>query len=118
MQVIRIEHPSNGKGIFTNSELLTENYYRAYWVKRHNGMQTARNINGWDISFYCGYRDIEEMHKWLTNNEIKRFIRKGFVVLSLEVSDYIDTDPNQILYKKKSITKQEDISNLFLTNKN
>lgn len=94
--------------------MITENYGSSWWFRRHQKMRNAPHIIGFiRTKHFCAYKSIKEMKKWLTASEIKRFIKKGFIVLELDVTDYI-IDTDQVLYTKASITSKKDISNLFI----
>lgn len=114
MQVIRLEHPSSGRGIFWEVHLVCDNSWDTAWYKRHNKMESARHIDGFNSSIhFCAYKSIDELQLWLRPEEIRHIISKGFVVLLLEVNEFI-LGPNQVLYTKESITEQKDISELFV----
>lgn len=113
MVVVRIEHRENGMGIFTQAELISESFNKAQWYCRHGKMVGAFFINGFIYGkHFCAYNSIEEMGNWLKASEIKLFIMKGFVVLELEVTDYI-VDTDQTLFTKESIVGSKDITELF-----
>ena len=110
MQVIRIEHPSDGKGIFTNDHLVIG---EREWLYRHSSMETAWEINGFQREVhYCAYKSIEELQRWLTGEELKRIVESGFHILLLEVTEFI-VAPNQVLYTKTSIIDTRLINDLF-----
>lgn len=115
MQIIRIEHPSNGRGMFWNTSIMYKglDYMLANWYIMHNKMRSARDIEGFTQEYFCAYCSLEEMNQWLTADEISFFISKGFEVLLLEVSDYI-IDADQVIYTKKSISESKNINSLFL----
>lgn len=125
--VIRIEHPEDGIGIFiTRTKGLTcwknkkvtstfdysvRNIGNVY--EKHSDMPGARRIEGFiEDRYYCAYPSVEVMKKWINCGEIKQLLSFGFVVLVLDVTDYIET-LEQVIYTKESIVSSKDISSLF-----
>ena len=114
MQVIRLEHPSNGCGIFHNAHIISDTYMEDDWYHRHNKMTGARLIDGFcKGKHFCAYQSIDELQRWITNDELKEIIHNGFIVLLLDISDFI-LHHDQVLYDKTSIRFQKEITELFV----
>lgn len=125
--VIRIEHPLDGKGIFLTRVKGRKNEYSwgnfedlfDYCVdnigdvhNKHLNMNPASWIPGFTSKHHCAYPSVEVMKKWINCGEIKQLLSLGFVVLVLDVTDYIETS-EQVIYTKESIVSSKDISSLF-----
>jgi hypothetical protein len=129
--VIRIEHPEDGIGIFVTREIgvilndLASNLpsicstfnYSVHNIgkvyDKHHSMDSARWIEGFERGkHYCAYPSVDIMKKWINCSEIKELIALGFIVLILDVEDYIETS-EQVLYTKESVISSKDISSLF-----
>lgn len=116
MQIIRLEHPSNGYGIFYNREVtdtqLNPCIIDAY-RGRHWSMDDASRITGFmSGQHYCAYKSIDELQRWLEPSELKELIKIGFVVYLIDVDDFI-IHRDQVVYKKEDILEIKDISELF-----
>lgn len=125
--IIRIEHPEDGCGIFSDrSKEFVHVHNRKissfeYWSgdignidRKHKNMDSARIIDGFNPGkHYCAYPSVDIMKQWINCEEIKQLITLGFIVLVLDVTEYIE-HRDQILYTKESITSSKDISSLFI----
>ena len=126
--IIRIEHPEDGWGIFAervagkpielrgniNSTFSYEVKSIGKVLSKHDKMRDAKWINGFKTGkYYCAYPSVESMKKWINYEEIRQLLALGFVVLLLDVTEYIE-DEDQIVYTKESIVSSKDISSLFL----
>lgn len=117
--IIRIEH-TDGWGIF-----------RAPWVAskrsrpcidtlcpqacdRHLGFHTPTD-DGYPINsddYFCAYKTLDDMKRWLNSDEIRILLENGFKVFLLEVSDcFLGVD--NAIFKKQDILLKKDISDLF-----
>lgn len=125
--IIRIEHPEDGCGIFSSrskefkhvhSSKISSFEYSPKNIgnidRKHKDMDSARIIEGFNPSkHYCAYPSTDIMKQWISCKEIKQLITLGFVILILDVTEYIE-HRDQILYTKESITSSKDISSLFI----
>jgi len=114
-QIIRLEHPKDGIGIFTNR--VKFNLYSTKLgnkiLKRHiDLMEDANVINGFTFNHYCAYKSIIDLNKFIKPSELKHLINRDIVILLLEVKDFIEGE-NQILYLKEDIVTSKDITELF-----
>jgi len=135
--IIRIEHPSDGIGIFT-----TRNKGERMWkytsedhktnpvcifdyspssigefVFRHRDFPMAEiDCEGFIIDeHYCAYISVEQVQQWIMPEELNQLIDLGFRIYILDISQWIE-GKYQIAYKKEHILQQKDITSLFQTN--
>lgn len=126
--IIRIEHPSDGYGIFMDKLLdVDENIIGTRKVKNtydfakrmsdrhtkfntpyHDNLDTRKDSKIW----YCAYKSLDQMKEWITSKEIKAILKRGYIVLMLEVKEHQE-GRDQIIYTKESIKSSKDISALF-----
>lgn len=118
--ILRIEHPSTGKGIFTSYingvgvDYLSNsaNFYNKHLnfptpyedAKIKNKFKTGKH--------FCAFKSIDQFQEWVSPQEIKEFIKMGFEILLIDVSDHIE-GMFQIIYYKEDIVQVKDITNLF-----
>lgn len=128
-QAIRIEHPSDGIGIFvtrykdergeyTSGYMVAKFDYEPFDVgdmcNRHYKFNTPREDH---ISFevgkhFCAYKTIEQVNEWITHDEMLQLIDYGFAVYVLELSDILEGE-HQIMFDKDNIIERKDITELF-----
>lgn len=122
IQIIRIEHPKDGKGLFQSKAISTfddKNLFSELneMMIRHIDFPTPRMDNldrhqcGWE--WFCAFLSVEQFQKWVTKSEMQYLVSLGFQVLLLTVCDY-QRGCFQVLYTKESIIKSETITNLFI----
>ena len=126
--IIRIEHPYTGIGIFRNTGRLSickKGFKRL--IKRHtDNFAAPRNDtfkDGFkcfyilDNNYFCAFKSVEQVKKWITNNEMKRLIKLGYEVLMIEVSECHE-GVFQIIYDKANIINTTDITDIFYKDEN
>ena len=130
--IIRIEHPSDGKGLWcsvidggTIYDKRINNHSKFNDIADRHATDAFPNF--WEDRVLSKAIDHEELHKYnfafksldqlktaLTSDEMKECINiLGFRILMLDVTDYHESD-YQIIFKKKSIVSYKDISFMFL----
>ena len=125
IQIIRIEHPSDGYGIFRskcteddkgNKELSTLFFILS---DRHGDgkFKTPHkdNLDLWkdNKQWFCAYKTIEQLIEWITLEEIKLIIKHGFSVLLLEVTEYQE-GTDQVIFTKEGIQDSRNLNDLFI----
>lgn len=125
IQIIRIEHPSDGHGIFRskcteddkgNKELFTLSFILS---DRHgDGKFKTPHEDTVDIykdnkQWFCAYKTIEQLIEWITLEEIKLIIKHGFSVLLLEVTEYQE-GTDQVIFTKEGIQDSRNLNDLFI----
>jgi hypothetical protein len=124
IQIIRIEHPSDGYGIFrsncTYDERNKELFVLSYILsdKHGNGKFKTPEEDSIDIykhnkQWFCAYKTIEQLLQWITLDEIKSIIKHGFNILVLEVTEY-QIGQDQVIFTKESIQDQRNLNDLFI----
>lgn len=121
--VIRIEYPEDGIGMFMTyldnglkreikplDEFCISAYRRHYEFNCpfQDGLNRKKDSKEW----FCSYKSIEQLQQWIKTDELKRIIKKGYVVLMLDVTEYQE-GRDQIMYTKESIQSSKDITSLF-----
>ncbi len=125
IQIIRIEHPSDGYGIFrskcTEDEQNNKELYDLSMsvCDRHGDHKFNTpmndNIDLWkdNKQWFCAYKTIEQLIEWITLEEIKLIIKHGFSVLLLEVTEYQE-GTDQVIFTKGSIQDSRNLNDLFI----
>lgn len=115
--IIRIEHPSDGKGIWRSNINGVNNL--SNWIEfsdRHRKFPNPTyegDVTGFiEGIHYCAFKSIEQLQEWVYKNEIKELLEMGFKVYMLDVFNWLEGN-YQICYKKEDILQQKDISELF-----
>jgi hypothetical protein len=114
-QIIRLEHPIDGIGIFMTRDIfvLSKTTLGKRIEERHiDLMELARDIEGFTYYHYCAYKNIEDLNKWITPEEIKDLITRGIIVLLLDVKKFIEGE-NQVIFFKEDIVSSKNITSLF-----
>ena len=119
IQVIRIEHPEDGNGIWASRRKdfsFRLNHLNCYKDigDRHEDLKTPQQ-DGLKMSdkYFCAFKTIKQLITWVLKNELEELIKDGFIIYLLEVSDY-QIGQHQVIYTKESIISSQDISSLFL----
>lgn len=122
-QIIRIEHPYDGYGLFRSSgydqhvfENIIDSDSRLEELQdRHYNFPTASRELGYTMSDnqYCAFKSIDSIQKWIKPNEFKVIFELGFNVLLLEVSQCIELE-YQVVYEKQYVTSKKIINELFV----
>lgn len=123
--VIRIEHPSTGWGIFTNSNVeqgLEDKAGVEYlsnpddFYLKHSKFPTPYEDKGIEHSphadEFCAFRTLDIFNQWISSLEVKEFINMGFKIYLLDISSYEEGE-FQVIYKKENITQMKDITHIF-----
>jgi len=123
--VIRIEHPADGWGIFRinhseNLEGIKSNHIPELTelYERHNDKLKTPYEDGLNMSlrgheWYCAYKGIEQIKRWITPEEFKTLYYNGYKILLLDVTNYQE-GKDQVVYTKTSVISMKDISELFI----
>jgi hypothetical protein len=113
LQVVRIEHPEVGKGMFTHKR--PENLKSLY--KRHSDSfptpYTDKGINYFDGDWFCAYKTLEQFNQWVTHEEVNILLNLGFRIYLLDLNSY-QIGEFQVVFKKEGIISKKDISELFV----
>jgi len=130
-QVIRVEHPADGKGLWRSvgdeiGSLINNHTKYEVICSRHSDAtkfpslwddaelyEIAQTID--DISqYFFAFKSLEQLATALTKDEIKECINDlGFRILMLTVTDYHESN-FQVIFKKESIVDKDDITFMFL----
>lgn len=123
MQIVRVEHQIDGKGIFRS--VTEKGFIRANRIPKFNKLHERhrdyfptpykdRGIERAPYYYeYCAFKSIDELQKWVTKEELKNLIKKGFNVLIHEVSKCC-VGEYQVLYDKEYIVTTLNVNQLFL----
>lgn len=119
-QIVRVEHPLSGRGMFTNRGAAaigymwdSSNKFRPL-LRRHESFNTPFEDNlEFTIDHHCGYRSIDHFQKWVTKEEIGWLIEMGYVIYLISLSDYQEGIDN-VIFLKKDILSKENINQLFI----
>lgn len=130
-QVIRIEHPYDGMGIWCSRPEIgygdyTDRHSRCdSIITRHNNKdlfptfsqdkQLSSIFTEDEVQdYHFAFKSLDQFEVALTREEVAEFIENlGFRVLMLDVTEYLESD-YQVVFKKESIVKSVDISFMFL----
>ena len=132
MTIIRIEHDSDGKGLWrsrgnnisdvniidfhTNYQTIADRHIKENGFPNfYNDEKLYNNLSWEEIeNYHFAFKSLEQLKTALTSEELKECIEVlGFKVWMLDVTDYVESD-YQIVFKKSSISMKKDISALFL----
>lgn len=123
IELIRIEHPESGKGIFqhhfTEHEGLQSFFDRHYNLpcpfsfKESDEMKEAfgSGSNDW----FCAYKSFEQLLDWIKVGEFQKIIDAGFKFYIIQIKTCIIGN-YQAIFKKEDIIEKIDITDLFITN--
>lgn len=122
MQIVRIEHKIDGKGIFRSQTKSCRNRFERikchtelYERHRYNFPPPYRDKGIMRSPFYdefCAFKSIDELQSWVTKEELQRLIKVGFKVLVHDVSDCVIGE-YQVLFMKEDIRDTTDVTELF-----
>lgn len=129
---IRIEHPSDGIGIFVehknwlenggpgkrrDSDIILDLYDDTlrYMFKRHtkfhnpieDELHFVRNRH------FCAFKSAEQLRGWILPNELSYIASKGYRIYKLELSD-CQIGRDNIVFQKEHITDKTDITDIFV----
>jgi hypothetical protein len=116
IKIIRIEHPSDGIGIFRTGHYF-DSYIAQHFYSKHRGMLTPYS-DGLDLwmdnkDWFCAYKSIEQFKEWVEQEWVVPILESGFNILLLSVTQY-QIGEYQVIYTKESIIKKEIINSLFI----
>lgn len=133
-QVIRVEHPDDGKGIWRSeyihpgwgislSRIDNHSLYRnisdrhqtdEYPSFKEDSVLSSQILKSDIHKYHFAFLSIDQLKVALTSDELKECINSlGFKVLMYTVVDYFES-PYQVVFLKETAIKVEDISSLFL----
>ena len=85
--------------------------------ERHSNFNTPDEdmLNAYkdDKEWFCAYKSVEQLQKWLTPQEIEILSKNGYKVLMLDVEEYQE-GRDQVIFTKESIISSKDVTKLFL----
>lgn len=123
--IVRIEHPSDNKGLFTSKSdpvttKLTKLSCKKDVLNKHNSMDTPYGdvclFDKYDSDIHlCGYRSVEEMFKWLNYDQLNEIVEAGFKVYKITLK-YVIIGIDQVIFDPKHIITKEDCSDMFVNN--
>lgn len=126
--IIRIEHKSDGFGMFRSeldensmpsrvevgdgeNDILSE-----LWL-RHNDFNTPyKDKLDIELGFkewFCAFKSIKQIQRWILPDEFKVLLENDFNILLLTVTEYQEGE-HQVIFTKESIVSTQDISTLFV----
>ena len=115
--LIRIEHLDTGLGVFMMAYdgHFGDDYSETSWYKKHNEMNSARDIDGFTKEHYCGYLNGDSFKKFNSQRDLKTFINKGFRIYEITLREIIeDKQGYQGLFLPIHIIEKKDITNLVV----
>jgi len=120
MQVIRIESPNTGEGIFGNiRKLRTLNIYnrlaRIHHKKDFPGPKQDKELMDIFIegTHYFAFNNLYQFNKGFPKKELNILIQNGFKVYMLELTEAIQSQ-YQTIFELNNIKSKIDITNLFI----
>jgi hypothetical protein len=116
IQIIRIEHPSDGIGIFKTTRFDRNEAARFY--KKHNDCMNTPQEDKLDLkkndkNWFCAYKSIEQFKEWVDQEWVIPILESGFNILLLSVTEY-QIGGHQVIFTKESIIKKEIVNSLFI----
>jgi hypothetical protein len=128
MQLIRIEDPKNGLGVWRSNDDQHWAKLRAHSqfdiiCRRHNtpkfplpfmDKELMADLAGESFEdYHFGFLSLEQLQEGFTKDELKELIKDlGFRVYSIEASQ-TKSSSFQVIFKPESITSKQDISFMF-----
>ncbi len=122
MQIIRIEHPLSGNGIFHSNDAEGNRLYNSLqhndFIWRHDDIfPTPREDHGIRREItkneFCAFKTIEQLQSLFYKEELDELISIGFNVLLINIDICVVGD-QQILFEKENIISSEIINTLFI----
>ena len=129
---IRIEHPSDGCGIFAeykkwgpdnevlegrDSEVVFDLYddklnnmfvrHKSFRNPIEDGLDFKRNVH------FCAFKSVEQMQEWIKQDELSYIVSKGYRIYKLELSD-CQIGRDNVIFKKQCIKTKIDITDIFV----
>jgi hypothetical protein len=117
--IVRIEHPSQGKGLWTTRNAYDEALYHQFsfvddLVVKHRAFPTPWEEGLFSIGThdFCAFKSIEQLQLWIDKEWWEEIFELGFKVYIIDVSEYQE-GTHQILFQKQHVLQTKDISDLF-----
>jgi len=127
IQVVRVEHPFDGKGFWQSKDTDGDNIcylHSAYWIiaDRHRNKEFPSFQRDIELQIDCyplndpsgykfAFKSIDQLQGAFTPNELREAVNKlGFKVIMFTVNDYF-VSPYQVIFRNPLTT--EDITGLF-----
>lgn len=66
------------------------------------------NIYALDRQWFCAFKSVEDMHKWIEDDELAYLYDNGFKCYVVEVTEY-QIGFQQVIYTKESIVSQTEL---------
>ena len=126
--IIRIEHPSDGQGLWRSGDedcLISNHSKFTEITERHSDKSKFPTYGNDEVlhtqidwytlqKYHFAFLNLEQFREALTNEEVKECINDlEFQVLMLDVTDYY-TSSYQAVFNKESIISSKDISFMFI----
>src|SRR5690242_11870003 len=81
--------------------------------RRHSSFNTPWEDDlNMDQTYFCAYRNIEMLERWIRPDELKSLIENNFKVVLYEVSDWQEGRDNTI-FRKEDVIDTRDLTELF-----
>lgn len=115
-EIIRIEHIECGNGIFNSiNDRLFESKFANNIIHRfeEHFLNPNRDLIKFNQNYYCAFKSINDLIKWLSIDELKSLVNIGFRIYKIIVKRYKEGNM-QIVYTLKSIKQKIDITNYIL----
>lgn len=121
MTVVRVEHPSDGWGMFRatswDKKSIVEEEIIDSMQHRHYRFRTpyleGLNMSLYDREWFCAYKSMDQIVQWIYPEDFKALISLGFIIYLLDVTEYQE-GRDQVVFTKESIINKKDISSIFL----
>lgn len=115
--LIRIEHPSDGMGVYRTSGVNISDHPKLNWfIERHatynpNGMKTphAEGLTFISGMHLCAFRNIEEFMQYVHPEEVVFIVDLGFKIYEIKSSD-VQFGQKQAIFVHDSVISKKDVS--------
>ncbi|MBL4880651.1 MAG: hypothetical protein JKX82_04930 [Oleispira sp.] len=123
MKFYRIEHPSDGFGIFISKSIDKVPEKRTVYclglddlIERHSSgdfpSPYGDEFINFDSSFKCGFISLSHLEKWVTNLEMNVLLNNGYEVFEIN-NPSAQCSQYQVIYKEEEITAKNNITIRF-----
>lgn len=126
MEVIRIEHPHTGLGLFrspmkidnliiTNMSLIESlDCYNDIIIK-HEYFYSPKEekLKFIPNKHYCAFKSIDQLNEWFTKDQLIAIYSLGFKIFSIKLSKYIE-GKYQVVFRKRDIIQMKNITSNIL----
>ena len=130
MQIVRIEHPETGCGLFRSYYRTKKGNVINHFSKLPSDMQESifnkhksfltpfedKKLGCWlDEDEVCGFKSVRQLKYWLTKEQIKEVISIGFKVYLINIGAWVVREgKQQIVFDNTFVDEKTDISKLFI----